>query len=122
MKQPGKQMKISSNMNSNTTGDTIFKQANSTTSNNCQRSNQTQSTAFSVRTTSSGRQKKGKLANGGGPGSNLQTSQSPFTDNNSGTGGGFTRKRSVHASSGRPVYEQVDEMEESGSGQISQKL
>ena len=49
---------------SNETGDTIFKQANSTASNHGQRSNQTQSTAFSVRTTSSGRQ-KGKLGTGG---------------------------------------------------------
>ena len=98
----------------NATGDTIFKQANSTASNHGQRSNQTQSTAYSVRTTSSGRP-KGKLANGG---NNLQSSQSPFTDNNSGGGGGaaLSRKRSLHASSGRPVYEQVDEMEESGSG------
>lgn len=103
--QNGKQMKISPNANNNSTGDTIFKQAHSTTSNNG-RSNQTQSTAFSVRTTSSGRQKKGKLVNGNVPGSNLQTSQSPFTDNHSGGGAqGFTRKRSVHASSGRPVYE-----------------
>ena len=46
-------------------------------------------------------------------GANLQTSQSPFTDNAS---GGFSRKRSNGVSSGRPVYEQVDEMEESGSG------
>ena len=50
---------------------------------------------------------------------NLQSSQSPFTENanNSNSGGGpsYTRKRSLHASSGRPVYEQVDEIEESGS-------
>ena len=43
--------------------------------------------------------------------------------NNTSTGGGgapgFTRKRSLHASSGRPVYEQVDEIEESGSGSLA---
>ena len=55
------------------TGDAIFKQAHSTTSNIGQRSNQTQSTAFSVRTTSSGRHQKGKLVNGA-VGGNLQTS------------------------------------------------
>ena len=95
--------------------DPMFKQANSTTSNHGQRSNQTQSTAYSVRTTSSGNQKSKLMSNGG----NLQTSQSPFAENHSG-GMAFSAKRSLHQqSNGRPVYEQVDEMEESGSGQIS---
>ena len=112
-------MKIVTNGANNTTGDTIFQQAHSTNSNVGPRSNQTQSTAYSVRTTSSGRQPKGKLVSGGN-GTTLQTSQSPFTDNTS--GGRGARKRSMHASNGRPVYEQVDEIDESGSGKISLKL
>ena len=71
MKSSQNNMKL--NVQSNATGDTIFKQVNSTTSNNG-KSNQTQSTAYSVRTTSSGATKN-KLGN-------LQSSQSPFTDGN----------------------------------------
>jgi len=72
-----------------------------------------------VRTTSSGRQQKGKLVSSGG-GANLQTSHSPFTENT--LGGHLPRKQSVHVSDGRLVYEQVDEMDESASGQVSLKL
>lgn len=110
----GNGLRNSSNSGVKKDGDGIFKQANSTQSNHGQRSNQTQSTAYSVRTASSGlHQTKSKL----GAGSNLQSSQSPFTDNTSGVTG-LSRKRSMYgaaASSDRPVYEQVEENEESGS-------
>ena len=48
--KPSKQMKLNCAIS---TGDTIFRQANSTTSGGGGKSNQTLSTAYSVRTTSS---------------------------------------------------------------------
>ena len=78
--KPSKQMKLNCAIS---TGDTIFRQANSTTSGGGGKSNQTLSTAYSVRTTSSAAQKN-----------KLGTFQSPFTE---GSGGSavLDRKRSI---------------------------